>query len=647
MDPQLIQSIAQAVMLQLQKQTNNNASLISQVAQQVVLQPLKQRSDAVQIGITDDCSGLHTPSAQSCVSRSSSGLSTTTTTSDASISRSSSGLSAASTASISRSSSGLSATSTPSDQSNSARRTLNFAEIETKMAKKRRRRRLDPEANAVIDAITRPIMEALDDKYLAPIESELFKRQLKKTRKPNGQRPLRKFKTMVMPLFRKLIRPIIRQLLGRLDTPNASQIYTKYYRTAIKIVTKRRANHVQNWRLYGEPAKLCYSSVPIQRQQQELKRQKREVQFQENEDLNLQKEHADQQHESQYQVGRDLSESEEEHHDSQFQGDLSNEESANDEEMVAGSADVIDESKFCCVDCKRSFPGNESYPRDNNNVWRNNVSSRCKECWTAHMIDNVSPILHNDKEKTTLSDSLTGKKRKSLANKRTTRKQTIGKCKWCGDSSHKTKRSKKCPFFGKSTDTSPSVAPPDVTTAPVDDSSDVIPPPVDDLSVVTSPPVAASAPVAASPPAVVPPVPFRQRFNIGDNVLAMWSRRKWFLAHVTRFSGGLYDLYFPDDGKIKERVPLERVKPIPVTTNGIPVHTRGEMINKVFYDDGDDGTSMSPGMWLVRCIKGNEYVCVRSPDCRNKNDTPNCVNFDIGHVIRVVTESEQQNRNTF
>ena len=72
------------------------------------------------------------------------------------------------------------------------------------------------------------------------------------------------------------------------------------------------------------------------------------------------------------------------------------------------------------------------------------------------------------------------------------------------------------------------------------------------------------------------------------------------------------------------------------------------MLNKVFYDDGEGYDDKIPeGMWLVRMIRGNEYVCVRSPDCRNKDSNPNMTNFDIGHVIRCVTDAEQQVRNEF
>jgi len=130
----------------------------------------------------------------------------------------------------------------------------------------------------------------------------------------------------------------------------------------------------------------------------------------------------------------------------------------------------------------------------------------------------------------------------------------------------------------------------------------------------------------------------------------MWSRGKWFIAHVIAVRETQYDLYFPDDGQEKLDVPSYRVKKCPMSKCGIPVHTRGEMLKRVFYDDGkgkDETDNIPEGMWLVRSVRGNEYVCVRSPDCRNKDAIPNVMNFDIGHVIRVVTAEEQRVRNTF
>ncbi len=650
MDPQLVQAIAQAVLQQLRSTDSRPPAQAAPSLNATLLQHLQNNT-------SQQPSRFLTPELNSNLSRSSSGIS------DSNLSRSSSGISDTSTLSR-RSLSGFSTSSeslasTPSSTTSSSskkRRALDFSEFEKKAAKKRRKRRSDPELNAIVDTITRPIMEDMDSQFLSLPESKLFQRQMKKIRNPDGTRSLRKNKTMVMPLFRKLVRPIIRRLLGRLETPNASQIYSKYYRAAIKIVTKRRANHVQSWRLYNRPAKLCYDTLkPGQRHRQQVEDESRlqdvehepqqqdedESQQQEVEDESQQQEVED---ESQKQDVEDESQKQDVEDKSQ-QMDIEHESQQQEVEDESQKQDVEDESQkqdgrdaFCCLDCKKSFPRKESFPPDEN-IWRMNsiTSFRCKSCYKKYMNEKVVPLLMDGKEKENLNRALTSptskRKKKSSARKR----RTIVKCKWCGSKSHKTKRSKKCPYFG-STDDSPPVA--KVDDAPPAAKADDAPPvaKADDAPPTTE---------SDDTPPVAEICDSRPLFNIGDTVLAMWSRRQWFLAHITGIKGGKYNLYFPDDAKVKSGVDPQRVKACPVS-RGLPVRKRGDMINKVFYDDGIGKTDRIPdGMWLVRMIKGNEYVCVRSPDCRNKDSSPNCSNFDIGYVMRTIEQSEQNIRNEF
>ena len=236
------------------------------------------------------------------------------------------------------------------------------------------------------------------------------------------------------------------------------------------------------------------------------------------------------------------------------------------------------------------------------------------------MDDDVVPLLVEGKEKTNLTTAMSGKRKtKGTTASNPKKRKKLEKCKWCGATSHKTKRSNKCPFHG-STLTSP----PTATAQPA--------PIVDNGSPESS---AATA------------QPF---FNIGDTVLAMWSRRKWFLAHVTAVNMGKYDLYFPECGSVKLGWDPKKVKACPGVRDGLPIPRRGDMIIKVFYDDGigkTDRDRIPDGMWLVRTIIGNEYLCVRSPDCRNKDASPNSMNFDIGYVMRTIEKAQQTIRNEF
>ena len=102
-------------------------------------------------------------------------------------------------------------------------------------------------------------MEAIDTELLAKYDSPLFKRFYKRNR-VNGKRVLREKYEMDMVMFKQVIRPILRRLLTRLELPVKDQVavHNKYYRVAIQIVKKRRANHVQSWRLHGHPKEPVY-----------------------------------------------------------------------------------------------------------------------------------------------------------------------------------------------------------------------------------------------------------------------------------------------------------------------------------------------------------------------------------------------------
>ena len=192
---------------------------------------------------------------------------------------------------------------------------------------------------------------------------------MKKTRNPDGTRSLRKNKTMVMPLFRKLVRPIIRGILGRLETPNASQIYSKYYREAIRIVTKRRANHVQSWRLYNRPDNLCYETVkPGQRhRQQQQVEDHQDVEHESQQQDEDESQQQDVEDESQQQDIKDESQQQDVEDESQQQ--VEDESQAHSDNCGSPTDDLHGRDIFCCLDCKKSFPQKECYFPPDENIW--------------------------------------------------------------------------------------------------------------------------------------------------------------------------------------------------------------------------------------------------------------------------------------
>ena len=116
-----------------------------------------------------------------------------------------------------------------------------------------------------------------------------------------------------------------------------------------------------------------------------------------------------------------------------------------------------------------------------------------------------------------------------------------------------------------------------------------------------------------------------QEYDIGENVLALWEGRSWFLAHVTEWINGRYNVYFMD-GNTKINMSPSSIKPYKSVN---PPPRRGEMINKIFQFGEDEEYA---GQWKVRRIEGNGFVCTRLTG--GDGTTKNIETFDIGRVIR-------------
>ena len=122
------------------------------------------------------------------------------------------------------------------------------------------------------------------------------------------------------------------------------------------------------------------------------------------------------------------------------------------------------------------------------------------------------------------------------------------------------------------------------------------------------------------------------QFNVNDNAMYEYERRKLCLVHVTDYNyiTRRYNLYCPDDGEAVLDVDEGKLKAL---TCAHPPPKRNTMINAVFECDGDK--------WKVRSLqtRKNEYRCVRitGPDSAG----PNVDDFDVirrvislGHFIR-------------
>lgn len=117
----------------------------------------------------------------------------------------------------------------------------------------------------------RPVLEILDYKFFTPhpdVLNELFKRRFKRKRNADGTRSSKKNKDIVIPVFKGLIRNVIRRLCRR-DLPRLQcvdeavtypQLRRRYFKAALKVAKKRRANHVQSWRLHNTHMPLIYGN---------------------------------------------------------------------------------------------------------------------------------------------------------------------------------------------------------------------------------------------------------------------------------------------------------------------------------------------------------------------------------------------------
>ena len=102
------------------------------------------------------------------------------------------------------------------------------------------------------------------------------------------------------------------------------------------------------------------------------------------------------------------------------------------------------------------------------------------------------------------------------------KRKAITKCKWCGSTSHKTKRSKACPHNPRYV--APS-APPAETVAPAE-------------TVTTAAPVPSVSPADTAPhaDAVAPDTFCPPNFSVGDNVFVLVDKKK-FLTQVVKIHG--------------------------------------------------------------------------------------------------------------
>ena len=526
--------------------------------------------------------------------------------------------------------------------------------------RKRRRRRKtkqDPELDAVVKIIRAPVLEKVDAKFLAPRISPMFYRMPKKKKNADGTRNLKMYPDMDREVFKEQVNPIIRNILGETGMRNRNKL-NLYLVAALKVVSKRRANHVQAWRLKNKHSNLKYGSG---------------VDFSDRE----QKKHLEIPR-SRHTVRRKLkpdhlsgSETEEEPAPANVDKPVDK----NADKPVDKNADkpVVDkavEAKVSrgnkskhppcsiskvtttCTVCKKIFTFNSGLD------WNKEKRPvRCDSCFNKHVQDKLVPLVHENRPSGEKVREKALRERDENGNLKKIKRTS---CKHCGSTDHFTRASKKCPYYkgrksngkGKNADVPAPVAPaknstqqPDaraskkrkrkrksnakgkksrVQNVPVE--SPGVPAPVDPSKDSTQQPAETSldAPTDAQP-----------AFAVGDNCLARWEGR-FFRAQVTGIQGDRYSVYFPADGKTKDNLKKKDVK-----HDDQKSLRRRDLMNKVWFYKGD--AEVPKGYWKVRRIVENAYVCTRLSGA-GRGIKKNIEHFDIGHVMRRYTKELEKER---
>ena len=122
-------------------------------------------------------------------------------------------------------------------------------------------------------------------------------------------------------------------------------------------------------------------------------------------------------------------------------------------------------------------------------------------------------------------------------------------------------------------------------------------------------------------------------------MFAMHSAKRWYHAHINRVhENGNYDVYFVEDSQLKKGLVPSYVRDVP---EGVNLPHRRDMLNKVFYDDGDE--DVAAGEWKVRRISDdNNYVCTRLTG--GGLMAKNLLEFDVGYTMRMVRVREEDIR---
>ena len=543
--------------------------------------------------------------------------------------------------------------------------------------------------------ILRPILGFFDARWLAPRNSPLFTYQKRKTPNPNGSYSVKKYEELNLRLWARLIRRCLEQMMGPAYL-NSATLVVRFRFAARKIVTKRRANHVQNWKLHQTHKRLIYGgqlgttcgrfnasailSRDIKREKsiaRGIKRVKKSCKLKKRLPFAAPAETATASPVKPVDLDADFDSVAVECDSEATMPYSDHEESQRPDDESAAQPPVsgLHQRKSKCVDCGCSVKFNSCFPRDEDD-WEPSIKRtiRCGDCWDLHVQNDVMPQMNESIAKKHSKIKAPSKRKAGESEAPTKKKRKKRPCK-CGSTTHSMRTHLDCPLNprnlcvrdGKKTSPPPPKSAQrkqqkkgesDFFGSPDDQNyagyftHDTRPPfVVAEAEATSSQPAAAAAqPVDDKPKtpkpqtttstrSTTPPQPtFTPSLNM--NVFAFWKRSQYYLAHVIGIANGRYDVYFVEDSKIKKGLRRDQLRPVPGNARVLE-RTQPVRENTEWFFEGDEEIPAS--RWKVRRIgDSNDYVC--SLVSGGGPTTPNIEKFDIGYVLRAIRDEEEVKR---
>ena len=523
--------------------------------------------------------------------------------------------------------------------------------------------------------VRKKVLKFFDAKYLAPRYSQLFCRRLRKAPLSDGTFIRKKNEDLRVSLFKRLVRRILRGIIGQMGIHVGTNAYldmkSRLYLAALRVVKKRRANHIQSWRLHNKHKTLIYGGRLGTSPKENCSRMQARIRHR--------------RAQKQRRRSRSCSRKNDEGEADIGSNDLQASSAANMQARCASGVDINSDTTLeyhsggdndddgsnsafgsmvadfgddecdqasqsaspCappvtmylrtkeCIDCKKKVEYRSAFSSTN----AKDKPVRCEKCWDLKIANQIVPVMEeraerggpavpHEKKKTKRDDQGHGSE---VPKKKKRRVRTA--CR-CGSTTHKNISSKDCPLNKNKTLTAtptPTTATPTrTTTAPT--TATPTPTTAAPTRTTTAPTTTTTTPI----PTTTTTAP-RPAFNptVGDNVLAK-SKGSHFLAQVVAITPRGCQVYFPEDS-CEATIPHRHIKPVPPTCT---YPTRASMIGEEWNFEGDK--ELSPGRWKVRQRVDNTYKCTLLSG--GGLGEPNVEVFDIGFVIRSWMEEQQRLR---